>query len=159
MKKFKVLTMSAILSITSLGLFPTEKANASVLNESGVNNTFLNNPVVASVSGSGWQTKGGIKARVSTSKDTFNNTERIYVNAERSGTGATVYYEVNILKNNGTEWTQTPDSGKSGTFTSKVHSLNFNNYGPGRYRVLLKVFSDSSKINWIGDWETTFFIS
>lgn len=173
MKKFKVLTMSAILSITSLGLFSSEKADASVLEESMLNEPIIEAPVLdepvleapvldepelRSVSGSGWKTIGGIKARVSTSKDTYNN-DNIVVNAERSGTGATVYYRIDIYKQVGSSWVLTPDSKKSGTFTSKVHTVTFNNYGNGLYNVVLKVFSDSNHNNWIGDWETNFYVN
>lgn len=175
MKKFKVLSMSAVLAITSLGLFQTEKADASVLEEPMINESILETPIIneslltepsleateleRSVSGSGWQTIGGIKARVSTSKDTFASTDNIVVNAERSGSGATVYYRVDIYKQVGSSWVKTPDSGKKGTFTSTVHKVTFKNYGSGMYQALLKVWSDSSEINWIGDWETTFAVN
>lgn len=175
MKKFKILTMSAMLTITSLGLFSPEDANASSLDESIVNVPVLeapisNEPVLEepvleglispmSAQGSGWQTKGGIKAQVYNSKDSYNIGERIKVYAERSGTGATVYYDVRIGKMINGSWVQTPDSGKTGTFTSKVHNFDFNNYGSGLYKVLFKVFSDSSYNNWIGDWETTFYVN
>ncbi|PIJ96858.1 hypothetical protein [Lysinibacillus sphaericus] len=173
MKKFKVLTMSTILTITSLGLLSTENAEASVLDESIVNVPVLESPildesvletpildesVLRSVSGSGWKTIGGIKARVSTTKDTYESKDNIVVKAERSGTGATVYYRIDIYKNVGSSWVKTPDSGKSGNFTSKEHTITLNNYGTGLYQALLKVWSDSNEINWIGDWETNFYV-
>lgn len=167
LNKFKLFTISAILSITSLGLFPTEKADAadfnataldeSVLGESVLNESALDELIsVKSVSGSGWQTKGGITARVSTSKDAYAANESFVVNAERSGSGATVYYEIMITKQIGSSWNVVPDSGKKGTFTNKVHKISFNNYGKGIYKATLKVWSDSSYQYWIGDWETTF---
>lgn len=175
MKKFKVLTMSAILSITSLGLFSSEKADASVLEESMLNEPIIEAPVLdkpvleepvldglispMSAQGTGWQTKGGIKAQVYNSKDSYNIGEKIIVYGERSGTGATVYYDVNVAKMTNGQWQWTPDSGKKGTFTSKVHKFEFNNYGSGLYKVIFKVFSDSSYNNWIGDWETTFYVN
>lgn len=172
MKKLKVITLSAALSITSLGLLPLEKAEASVLNKSEsvleastldtltLDTLVLNesDEIISgqSVTGSGWQTMGGIKARVSTSKDTYSNGENVVVKAERSGTGPTVYYRVDIYKREGSNWHKTSDSGKTGTFTSKVHNVTLKTYGSGIYKVFLKVWKDSDEEYWIGDWETTF---
>lgn len=175
MQKLKVVAASAVLSITSLGLFSVEKADASdlskseaVLEASTLNTTVLDTPVLnelndlilpASISGSGWQTKGGITAKVSTSKDTYAYGENVVVKAERSGTSPKVYYRVDIAKQEGSFWVKTPDSGKKGTFTSGVHNVTLKTYGSGLYRVIFKVWSDSSEENWIADWETTFAVN
>ena len=177
MQKLKVLTLSAALSITGFGLLAVEKVDASdltksevVLEDSTLNNTFLDTPVLnesndlispLTVSGSGWLTKGGIKARVSTSKDQYALGENVVVKAERSGSSPTVYYRVDVAKRDSQgRWIQTPDSGpdsgKKGTFTNGVHNVTLKTYGSGIYKVNLKVFSDSSHENWIGDWETSF---
>ena len=172
MKKLKVLTLSAALSLTSLGLLSVEKADASDLTESEVvledstsNKTFLETPVLneandlispLSVSGTGWLTQGGIKARVSTSKDSYGLGENVVVKAERSGSSPTVYYRVDIFKREGQFWNKTPDSGKKGTFTNGVHNVTLKTYGSGIYSVIFKVWSDSGEENWIGGWETSF---
>ncbi|MGE7020431.1 hypothetical protein [Solibacillus cecembensis] len=174
MKKLKVLTMTAALSITGLGLFPIEKADASELIKSEAildasaldfDTSVLDSQVLnelddsistRSISGSGWQTKGGIKAKVSTDKDQYGLGESVKVKAERSGSSPTVYYRVDIYKQEGSMWNKTPDSGKKGTFSSGAHSVTLKTYGPGMYKVYFKVWADSSEEYWIGDWETSF---
>ncbi|GAB0169479.1 hypothetical protein LSPCS325_29160 [Lysinibacillus sp. CTST325] len=133
MKKIKIFTMLAVLLITSLGLFSIEKADAS---------------------SSGWATKNGIKAQVSTNKDTYGN-EQIVVTGEKTGTG-TFYYWVSLDKltvGPASPWEQVGES-QFGSFTNKTSGIKFSHSGKGIYKVNFKIFRDQAKMDYVGEWET-----
>ncbi len=159
--------MSTVLSISSLSLFPIEKADASVLNEpvleasilgeSNLDGLFTN----YSIAGSGWQTKSGITAKISTNKNNYKLGEDILVNAEKTAAGGKIYYEVVLLSLDISKgmWFQRDRYGFAST-TGKIPQIKFRAiYGVGPYRVMLKAFSDPEYDKWLGDWETSISVN
>ncbi|WP_324728758.1 hypothetical protein VO178_19405 [Lysinibacillus fusiformis] len=139
MKKIKIFTMLTVLLISSLGLFSIEKADAA---------------------SSGWQTYGGITAKVSTNKDNYKYNDQILIDAEKTSTGGKVYYEVYVdkLQTNGM-WVEVGRFGKGST-SGKISQVSVKAiYGTGPYKVRFKLFSDSAYDKWIGDWFVNFNIT
>ncbi|WP_312507389.1 hypothetical protein [Lysinibacillus sp.] len=134
MKKIKVFTMLTVLLITSLGLFSIEKADAA---------------------SSGWVTQNGVKAQVTTTKDTYSTSEKVVAKFEKTGTGK-LYYIVSLDKLTVGAWSpwEEVDKLSTGSFTTTTPELKLTHAGKGTYRVLVRVFKDAATNEYIGYWST-----
>jgi hypothetical protein len=112
---------------------------------------------------SGWETHGGITAKVYTDRSGSYPTRDSYigVTGQKTSAGGRVYYSMYLDKYKNGKWYQKDE--QMGYLSSQTPMKKFyiNNYlskgQSGTYRIRFKLFSDSGRWDWIGDWYTPSF--